>query len=325
MLIKKVTSILLIALMLISIVGCSDQNSNKSSQQANQTEQSEAKKISIAVIPKALDSEFWLDVKQGAEKAAEENDINLTVLAPDKESNVEQQFRIIEDMIQKKVDALLIAPCDSAGVVPFIDKANEANIPVFTIDTNADGGDVVSFIGTDNVLGGKIAGERVIKLLNGKGKVALIVGVPGQQTMRDRASGFKEAIATAPEIQIVAEQPANSERALAMTVMENILQANPDLNAVFACSTLMAMGALEAVEAAGKLDQVKVIGFDSQKESLEAIKAGKLDSLVAQNPFNMGYLGVKAAIDYINGKEVPKRIDTGTELVTIENVDKYLK
>jgi len=325
MLIKKITSILLIVLILISIVGCSNQNSNESSQQANQTEQSEAKEISIAVIPKALDSEFWLDVKQGAEKAAEENNINLSVLAPDKESNVEQQFRIIEDMIQKKVDALLIAPCDSAGVVPFIEKANEANIPVFTIDTNADGGDVVSFIGTDNVLGGKIAGERVIKLLNGKGKVALIVGVPGQQTMRDRASGFKEAIATAPEIQLVAEQPANSERALAMTVMENILQANPDLDAVFACSTLMAMGALEAVEAAGKLDQVKVIGFDSQKESLEAIKAGKLDSLVAQNPFNMGYLGVKAAIDYINGKEVPNRIDTGTELVTIENVDKYLK
>ncbi|TYP47896.1 sugar ABC transporter substrate-binding protein [Thermosediminibacter litoriperuensis] len=322
---KKIISIILISIIIASLlVGCSNQKANESSL-SNQNQQQESKKLTIAVIPKALDSEFWLDLKNGAEKAAQENNVDLIVLAPDKESNVEQQFRIIEDMIQRKVDALLIAPCDSSGVVPFIEKANESNIPVFTIDTNADGGKIVSFIGTDNILGGKIAGERVIKLLNGKGKVGLILGVPGQQTMRDRADGFKEAIKAAPDIKLVAEQPANSERALAMTVMENILQAHPDINAVFAASTLMAMGALEAVEAAGKIDQVKIIGFDSQKESLEAIKAGKLDSLVAQNPFNMGYLGVKAAIDYINGKDVPNRIDTGTELVTKENVDKYLK
>lgn len=319
---KKVISVILISIIIASLlVGCSSQNANQSS---NENQQEESKKLTIAVIPKALDSEFWLDLKKGAEKAAQENNVELIVLAPDKESNVEQQFRIIEDMIQRKVDALLVAPCDSSGVVPFIEKANESNIPVFTIDTNADGGKIVSFIGTDNFLGGKLAGERVIKLLNGKGKVGLILGVPGQQTMRDRADGFKEALKAAPKIELVAEQPANSERALAMTVMENILQAHPDINAVFAASTLMAMGALEAVEAAGKLGQVKVIGFDSQKESLEAIKAGKLDSLVAQNPFNMGYLGVKAAVDYLNGKEVPNRIDTGTELVTIENVDKYL-
>ncbi|MCR4431910.1 MAG: sugar ABC transporter substrate-binding protein [Tepidanaerobacteraceae bacterium] len=323
---KKVISIILVTLLVVSLIaGCSSQKTSEQNQSSQQNQQQETKKLTIAVIPKALDSEFWLDVKNGAEKAAQENNVDLIVLAPDKESNVEQQFRIIEDMIQKKVDALLVAPCDSAGVVPFIDKANQANIPVFTVDTNADGGKIVSFVGTDNKLGGKIAGERVIKLLNGKGKVALIVGVPGQQTMRDRAAGFKEALAGAPDIKLVAEQPANSERALAMTVMENILQANPDLNAVFACSTLMAMGAMEAVEAAGKLDQIKVIGFDSQKESLEAIKAGKLDSLVAQSPFNMGYLGVKAAVDYINKKDVSNRIDTGTELVTKENVDKYMK
>jgi len=324
---KKLVSIILITMLLVTLVaGCGGQKPTESAQDSQDAEpqQQETKKYSIAVIPKALDSEFWLDVKSGAEKAAQEFDVDLTVLAPDKESNVEQQFRIIEDMIQKKVDALCIAPCDSAGVVPFIDKANEANIPVFTVDTDADGGDVVSFIGTDNIMGGKIAGERVIELLNGEGKVALIVGVPGQQTMRDRATGFKEALVSAPGIELVAEQPANSERALAMTVMENILQANPDLDAVFACSTLMAMGALEAVEAAGKLDQVKVIGFDSQQESLEAIKEGRLDSLVAQNSFNMGYLGVKAAVDYLNGKKVSNRIDTGTELVTKDNVDKYL-
>ena len=131
---KKLVSIILITMLLATLVaGCGGQKPTESAQDSQDAEpqQQETKKYSIAVIPKALDSEFWLDVKSGAEKAAQEFDVDLTVLAPDKESNVEQQFRIIEDMIQKKVDALCIAPCDSAGVVPFIDKANEANIPVF--------------------------------------------------------------------------------------------------------------------------------------------------------------------------------------------------
>jgi ribose transport system substrate-binding protein len=315
---KKILSVLLVVVLFVGIlVGCSAPKEPEAQQPAD-------KKLRIAVVPKALDSEFWLTVKAGAEAAAKEHDVELIVLAPDKEANVEQQFRIIEDLIQQKVDALCVAPCDSSGIIPFIEKANEANIPVFTVDTNADA-EVVSFIGTDNKLGGKLAGERIIEKLGGKGKVALIVGVPGQQTMRDRAEGFKEALAGAPDIELVAEQPANSERALAMTVMENILQANPDLDAVFACSTLMAMGAMEAIDAKGKLDDIVVVGFDTQTESLQAIKDGKIDALIAQSPYNMGYLGVDAAVKYLKGEKVSNRIDTGTELVTIENCDKYMK
>lgn len=314
---KYFAAILTLLLAIGLLAGCGNKEEQNGSKQTSD-------KKKIGMVLKALDSEHWLTVKKGAEDAAAEEGVEVTVLAPDKESNVEQQFRIIEDLIQQKVDALAIAPTDSQGVIPFIEMANQAKIPVFTIDTNADA-KVVSFAGTDNKLGGKLAAERIIKILNGKGKVALITGVPGQQTHRDRAAGFKEELAKAPGIKLVAEQPANSESGLAMTVMENILQSHPDLNAVFATNALMALGAVEAIDAKGLTGKIKVIGFDTQEDALKAIKDGKIDSQVAQNPYKMGYITVKNIVKYLKGEQVPSIVDTGTSLITSENVDQYLK
>lgn len=317
---KKVTAILLVVMMVATLMAGCGQKEQQTQNQSNDT----PKKAKIGVVVKALDSEHWLTVKKGAEDAAAEAGVDVVVLAPDKESNVEQQFRIIEDLIQQKVDALAVAPCDSQGIIPFIEEANEKGIPVFTVDTNADA-EVISFVGTDNRVGGKIGGERIVEITGGEGKVALITGVPGQQTHRDRNAGFKEALKSGAGIELVAEQPANSESALAMTVMENILQSHPDLEAVFCTNALMALGAMEAADAKGKLDQVKIVAFDTQTDVLNAIKEGKIDSLVAQNPYNMGYEAVKNAAKYLNKEEVPNRVDTGTALVTKEKVDEYLK
>ncbi|PAB59063.1 hypothetical protein CCE28_12325 [Anaeromicrobium sediminis] len=304
--------------MVTLVVGCGAKET-----QTQETSNDVEKKSKIGVVVKALDSEHWLTVKKGAEDAAAETGVDVVVLAPDKESNVEQQFRIIEDLIQQKVDALAVAPCDSEGIVPFIEEANSNGIPVLTVDTNADA-NVVAFVGTNNTLGGKMAGERIVEIIGGEGKVALITGVPGQQTHRDRNAGFKEAL-KGTNIELVAEQPANSESALAMTVMENILQSNPDLKAVFCTNALMGLGAMEAIDAKGKLGDIKIIAFDTQTDVLNAIKDGKMDSVVAQSPYNMGYEAVKNAVKHINEEDVPKVVDTGTDLITEENVNEYLK
>jgi len=313
------------------IINTSDNNSSKGLAQNSQKssglveiKEKDNNRRKIAVVLKAMDSEYWLTVKKGAENAAAEEGVDIAVLAPEKESNYEQQFRIIEDMIEMRVDALVISPCDSKGVKPLVEMAKDRNIPVFTVDTNADA-DIISFAGTDNKAGGKMAGERIIKILNGKGKVAIITGVLVQQTHRDRVTGFKEALATAPDIELVAEYSANSEFLLAMSVAERIIKINEDLDAIFCTNTLMALGAMEAVNAEGKIGKIKIVGFDTQTDGLNAIKEGSIDSTIAQNPYQMGYISVKNAVKFLNGEEVPKIVDTGTDLVTKDNLINYLK
>lgn len=316
---KKIVSVLIATMLaLTTLSGCNSVNTSGTENNDNASN-----KKRIGVVVKAMDSEHWLAVKKGVEKAAQEENVDVAVLAPDKEVNAEQQFKIIDDLIQQKVDALIIAPCDLEGIIPIIEKANEAKIPIFTVDTNASGG-IVSFIGTNNVIGGKIAGERIVKILNGKGKVALITGVLEQQSHRDRAAGFKEVLKASPDIQLVSEQSGNSESAVAMSIMENILQSTPDIDAVFCTNAPMALGALEAIDSKGKSGQVKIVGFDTQTDALNSVKNGKIDSIVAQNPDDMGYKAVKNAIDYLNGKNVEKCIYTDTELISKENVDEYI-
>jgi len=275
----------------------------------------------ITLVTKALDSEFWFEVKRGAEAAAGEHpEIRLSVLAPDREINIDQQVSILEDQILKRVSALAVVPGGAQEVIPILNKAKAANIPVVIVDTDAPWNDKVSYVGTDNRYGGKLAGEYIVKALNGRGKVALITGIPGVQSQEDRLAGCLEVLKAAPGIEIVAQQPANSERALALTVMENILTSHPDVNALFATSDQMALGAIEAIDARGLTGKVVVVGFDAGKEALAAIKAGRISAAVAQRPFQMGKLGVEAALKAAKGEPVEKRIDTGTELITRENV-----
>ncbi|MCG8482706.1 MAG: substrate-binding domain-containing protein [Clostridia bacterium] len=304
-------------LILISAIGCKNNELVTNGQNLdNDNEQ-----LRIGIVLKALDSEHWQTMKKGAEKAARDLGIDLIVRAPDKETNVAMQFRLIEDLMDQNVDAIGIAPCDSTAIIPIIEEAKQNNIHVFTIDTDADT-DVVSFIGTDNFLAGKMAGERIIEVLGGKGNVVLITGVLEQQTHRDRRLGFKKAI-EGTEIEIIEQRQANSDSELAMEEMNQLFESHEDIDAVFATNALMALGVLEAIEANEKTDEIKLIGFDIQQELLEGVKNGKVDSVIAQNPYDMGYETVQSAVNYLRGEPVEKRTDTGTELITVENVDKY--
>jgi ribose transport system substrate-binding protein len=280
----------------------------------------------IALVTKAMDSEFWLTVAEGAKAAAAARpDVKLLIGAPDREINVDQQVSILEDQVRRGVKALVVSPAGSAQVMSALELAGQRGIPVILIDTDAPYAGKVTYIGTDNRRGGQLAARCLIDKLGAQGELALISGVPGNESQDARAKGFVDAIAQVAGMKLVAQQPANSERALGLTVMENILTAHPQVKGVFCTNDQMALGAMEALEARGQRGKVLIVGFDATREAVQATVDGKLAGSVAQNPRAMGQRGVEAALAAIAGRSVEKRIDTGTELVTAENAAKYLK
>ena len=276
----------------------------------------------IGVVLKALDSEFWLAVKRGAESAAA-GKAQLGIVAPDREINIDQQVSMIEDQVSRGVAALILAPAASAQVIPALEKAAERGIPVIIVDTDVDWPKKVTYVGTNNYEGGKLAGKYVVDNVAGRAEVGLVTGIPGEETHEGRKRGFKEALAAEPRLRLVAEQPANSERALAMNVMENMLTARPAMAAVFVTSDQMALGAMEAVEARRRGAPVRLVSFDAGREVLNLVRQGKIDAVVAQRPYQMGKRSVEAALQAIARQPVERVIDTGTALITRANVDSF--
>ena len=278
----------------------------------------------VALVAKAMDSEFWQNVKQGAEEAAGQfDDVKLAVLAPTREINIDQQVNILEDQIIKRVSAISVAPCGSAEIIPMLEKAYSKDIPVISFGSDIEWDKKTSFVGTDNRLGGKLAGEYIVNALKGKGKIAVIRGILGIHDHEERVGGFLDVVKSEKGIEIVALQPANSERDLALSVMENILTSNPNLDAVFITSDQMALGALEAVEEHQLSGKLIIVGFDGGREAIQAVRDGRLTAEVAQNPYNIGRQAFLAAYRAAKDEAVDKRIDTGTELIYKSNVDEF--
>jgi len=276
-----------------------------------------AKTYTIGLCLSTLNNPFFVTLKNGAEKAA--SDLGVTLIVNDAQDDPAKQAAAIEDLIQKKVDAILINPTDANAVVPSVLKANKAGIPVITIDRSAAKGDVVCHIASDNVAGGRMAGEYLAKLLNYKGNVAELVGIPGTSAARDRGKGFNEVMKKYKDIKIVARQTADFNRAKGMQVFENILQAHPEVQGVFAHNDEMVLGAIAAAEAAGRKDII-FVGFDAIDDAIKAIKEGKLAATVAQQPFEMGKLGVENAVKFLKGEKLPKFIPVPLKLITKDNV-----
>jgi ribose transport system substrate-binding protein len=275
---------------------------------------------------KTLNSPFFIDMQRGAEKAARDLNVDLVVQAADREIDVERQMQIIENLIQAKVAALAVTPSGSREVVPAIAKANAAGIPVVIVDTKLDAKaaadanlKTVSFVGSDNVQGGRLIGEYLVGQSGGHAKVAIIEGIPGHETGDSRVRGFREAIKNSPGIEIVASQTANWERDQGFTVFQNILQAHPDLDTVFACNDMMALGATEAIAAAGRTGKIRVLGFDAVDDARSAIASGAMVATVAQYPDEMGKNAVEAALKAIKGEPVTPEITVRIGLVTKEN------
>ncbi len=277
----------------------------------------------VALVLKTLNNPFFIDMKKGAEDAATRLGVNLIVQAAEREVDVDKQMQIIENLIQSKVSALCVTPSGSKEVVPAIVKANRAGIPVVIVDTRVDpqalkqaGGQVAGFIGSDNFEGGKLAGEFIVQRLGGKGKVAILEGIPGHETGDSRLRGFHSALEGHSAIQVVASQTANWERDQGYNVFQNILQSHPDVQALFACSDLMALGAVEAIAAAKKTGTIVVVGFDAFSEAREALQKGTMDATIAQSPYEMGSRAVENAYRLLKGEKVEEDISVKIQLIT---------
>ncbi len=281
--------------------------------------------LQVVLVTKALDSEWWQRVRAGAEAAARaDRRVRLAVLAPQREINIDQQVAILEDQIIKKVAALAVAPAGVAEIIPVLDKAKAAGIPVLIFDTDLPWPSKLSFIGLDNRVGGRLAGDYIVRAIRGRGKVAVIRGVLGVATHEERVAGFLEALARAPGVQCVAIQPANSERALGMAVMENLLTSHPDLSAVFATNDQMALGAMEAVAGRGLTGKIVLVGFDATYEAVRAVQAGRLSATLAGHPELMGRLAVEQAVKAARSEPIRPRIDIHTVIVTADNAAAFL-
>jgi len=267
----------------------------------------------LGVVISTLNNPFFVTLKDGAEEKAKELGVELVIY--DAQDDSAKMTSSMEDLIQKKVGGILVNPTDADAVVPSILKANAAGIPVFTIDRGATSGEVVTHIASDNVAGGKMAGEFLAEKIGGKGKVVELVGIPGTSAARDRGKGFHEAMEGYPGIKIVASQAADFNRDRGLAVFENILQAQPEIDGVFAHNDEMVLGAIAAAEAAGRKGIV-FVGFDAVDDAVKAVKDGRLAATVAQQPKEMGLLGVEYAVKYLEGEAIPDSVPVPLMLVT---------
>jgi ribose transport system substrate-binding protein len=282
---------------------------------------SESKKIQILVSPKGLVHSFWTTVKAGAEKAAAENNVEIIWKGPSQETDIAGQIAIIEDYINKNVSAIVIAACDAKALIPVLQKAADKKIPIITIDSGIDSDLALSFIATDNVEAAKKGAKKLAELLNNEGDVALIPFVPGAATSNMREQGFKEGIKDIPNIKLVATQYSQSEVATGMSVTEDILTSQSNLKGIFAANEAGAIGAAQALKSKNRVGKVKLVGFDAAENEITELKNGVIDALIVQDPYKMGYTGVKYAVDALNGKQIPKRVDTGVYIITRENLN----
>lgn len=270
-------------------------------------------KVKIGLSISTQNNPFFVTLKEGADQAAKAAGADLIVV--DAQDDTSKQIAGIEDLIQQKVDVILINPTDSDAIVTAVESANAANIPVITVDRAANGGTVVSHIASDNIAGGKMAGEYILEAIGGKGNIVELQGTAGTSAARDRGEGFHNAVDSQNEVKVIASQPADFDRAKGLSVMENILQSNSDVQAVFAHNDEMALGALQAIDAAGKTGII-VVGFDATDDAVTAVNDGAMAATVAQKPELIGQQAIETAMKVAAGESVEDSIPVELELVT---------
>lgn len=309
---SKLTALLVLTLMFVSLLGSSVY----------------AKEITIGFAMKTLTNPFFIMMEEGVRRAEKELGVKVIVQAAEEETSIEQLVGIVENMITRAdVDAICVTPSGSTEIIPAFLKAGQANKPIIDVDVEVDqdaakeAGLEYYYVGADNFEGGYLAGQALAEALGGKGKVAILEGIPGVDNGEKRKGGALKAFEEYPEIKVVASQTANWKTEEALNVFTNILQAHPDLDGVFCANDMMAFGAINAIEAAGKVGEVIVTSYDALDAAKIAIADGSLLSSVDQRPDLMGYYAVKFAVDLLEGKEVPNRYMVPLTNVTKDQLD----
>jgi ribose transport system substrate-binding protein len=268
--------------------------------------------INIKMIVKMNGGGFWEVVKMGAEAAGKEFGVNVNFDGPADENDIDGQIKLVEEAINDNPDALVLAASDYQKLVYVVEKASSAGIPVIIIDSELNSGKIRSFIGTDNVDAGKKLGETLVEKVGDKCSIAVMSFIKGTATADQREKGFFDGIQRKSGIKILSTLYCNSDENTAQALTEKLVKDNPGLNAIVCLNAYGTVGTARAIEKLGLAGKVKIIGFDSTPEEISFIEKGVIQSLVTQNPFSMGYLGVKYALDDMHGQSVPKSYNTGS-------------
>jgi ribose transport system substrate-binding protein len=277
----------------------------------------------IAVIPKGTTHEFWKSIHLGALQAADELGVEVIWKGPQKEDDRAQQITVVEDFVSRGVDGIVLAPLDERALCRAVRDAVREKIPVIIIDSGLQGSDYVSYVATDNYRGGVLAAERLIELLQGRGRIFLIRYQEGSASTTQREQGFLDTLkAKAPEVVLlVQDQYAGTTTESAYQLAENLLSRFPDVGGVFCPNESSTFGTLRALQETGLAGKIAFVGFDSSVKLVQALEAGHIQGLVLQNPIKMGYLGVKLMTQHLRGERIEKVIDTGVYLVTRDNMN----
>jgi ribose transport system substrate-binding protein len=302
--------LLLCSLLLTASLGCKKQQT----------------KPKIAVIPKGTTHEFWKSVHAGAVKGARELDVEIVWKGPLKEDDLKSQIDLVQSFTAQGVSGLVLAPLNDSALAASVRKAARSGIPVVVFDSDLKGDEHVSFVATDNRAAGRLAGEEMARLLGGKGSVVVLRYQEGSASTNHREEGFLEAIRKHAGIAVKsANQYGGATTESAFSASENLLIAQQaeqgGVDGIFTPNESTSFGMLLALDKAKLAGKRKFIGFDASDKLVTALRDGKLHALVLQDPFTMGYLGVKTMVAHLRGEKVEKRIDTGSKLVTRENMD----
>jgi ribose transport system substrate-binding protein len=283
---------------------------------------SPAKTYKIAVIPKGMTHEFWKSIHAGALQAARELGVEILWKGPQKEDDRAQQITVVEDVLSRGVDGIVLAPLDDRALVRPVQDAMRENIPVVIIDSGLQGKDYVSFVATDNYRGGAMAARRMGELLSGKGRIFMIRYQAGSASTTERERGFIEtAEKEFPGLIVLAkDQYAGPTTESAYQTAENLLGRFPDVDGVFCPNESSTFGTLRALQESQLAGKVKFVGFDSSPKLVQALADGQLQGIILQNPVKMGYLGVTTMIQYLRGQKVAELIDTGVTMATKDNM-----
>jgi len=298
------------ALFAVSLFGCSGSNSLTA----------EEKKTSIKVIVKKRNHDYWAVVQMGAEAAGKEFNVSMNYDGPTDEKDIEGQIRMVNEAIDDKADAIVLAASDYTMLVPAAERAIDQKIPVVIIDSNIKSDRMVSFIGTDNVDAGRILGESLVEKVGENCSIGVVSFVKGAATAVEREEGFFNAIKKHPGIRVLGMEYCNSDENLAKQQTEKIINDNPGIDAIVCLNAYSTAGAARAIEGMQKTGDVKLVGFDSTPEEISYMEKGVIQSLVVQNPFKMGYLGVKYVLDALKQIPVEKNINTGSTVIDKDNM-----
>ena len=284
--------------------------------------------ITVAVIPKGTSHAFWQSIHAGAEKAAQELGVTVAWRGPLREDDRDSQVSEVENAVARGVNGIALAPLDDSALVGPVSGAMKRGIPVVIFDSGLKGTDWVSFVATDNDVGGRLAGDHMAKLLNGKGRVFLLRYAEGHDSTTRREEGFLAGVRQHPGLQLVSEnQFGGADVESAYKKAESVLSTlkNPDgtlaVDGIFTPNESSTFAMLRVLQDNGWAGKVRFIGFDASDNLVKGLRNKQMDGLVLQDPVKMGYLGVKTLVAHIRGEKVERRIDTGVKLVTPEQMD----